>query len=460
MTTFYDTLKIEQGKCPPGCAACEEACARETADGVRESAKIKAVHGDGFHGALTCIQCGEPACTAVCPTGAISRSREDGFVRVREEKCVGCGLCSVTCSYGGIYLQPGNPGDGFASLAMTGTTGNAVKCDGCAGRPIPPPQAEDLRLRSGQPACVKACEQGVLSLVRSRDVYHQFKDSGLIPQGTGQCLGCPAELGLRIAMKVFGKNTILFGAASCAAGVIVPSRVASHICLMTNIAATMEGVKTYYRQLEREVHVVAYAGDGATADAGFQNLSGAAERGENLVYICYDNEGYMNTGVQRSSTTPYKAWTTTTPLGKGRHGKEQPGKYLPLIMACHGIPYVATATLSHLDDYASKLVKARENKEGMSYIHLLAPCPTGWRYPSEAMEKICRMAVETNYFPLWELERGSFRFTYPVEHPEPINEFTRLMARFSHFNSEDIDELQKLVDDRLKAIQSLACLAK
>ncbi len=484
MTTYYDTLKIEYGGCPPGCDDCQVACAGRDGAGT---AAIHPVHLDRFHGALTCIQCGEPRCAGACPTGAISRSRADGYVRIKPEKCVACGLCTVACPYAGVYLpETPHPGAGTATggtgvPACAPTPGTQQRAATGADEPPRPARGASLwfaptgsdatgtcnvLLRSpapavkchgcdGEPRCVAACRHGVLSHIKSREVYSRFRADKLIPEGTGQCLGCPAELGLRIAVSVFGKNTIIFGAASCAAGVIVPSRMASHICLMTNIASTMEGVKLYYRQIGREVNVVAFAGDGATADAGFQNLSGAAERGENLIYICYDNEGYMNTGIQRSSTTPYRAWTFTTPVGEQRHGKEQPGKYLPLIMAFHNVPYVATATLSHLEDYSRKLEKAMANKEGMSYIHLLAPCPTGWRCPPESMVPVCRAAVETNYFPLWELDRGSFSFNHPVDNPRPVGEFTRLMGRFAHFTSRDIDELQTLVNNRVQAIRSL-----
>jgi len=236
---------------------------------------------------------------------------------------------------------------------------------------------------------------------------------------------------------------------------MMPTKAAAAFCLMTNVPSVMTGVKRYFQKKGKDVTCVAFVGDGATADIGFQPLSGAAERGENLIYVCYDNEGYMNTGIQRSSTTPYGGWTTTTPAtGKGR-GKQRTAKNIPLIMAAHGIPYVATASPGDLEDFARKLVKAKAVKDGLSYIHLFSPCPTGWRASPDRVIDICRMAVETNYFPLWEMEKGEYRLTRRVKKPKPIQEFTKLMGRFSHLQERDYEELQKIVDSRLKVIEGL-----
>lgn len=420
----FDALKIEYGACPSSCSSCQEACARLRPDlGV---GAIKSVHLPDFRGALTCLQCGEPLCQGVCPTGAISKSPEDGVVRIEEEKCVGCALCTLICPYAGIYYRPDKQ--------------KAVKCDRC----------------NGEVKCLQACPYGLLTLVKTRPLYERLSTPDLISPGTGLCLGCPAELALRVAVKVLGPKVILFGAPGCGAMLVSECAVPTHSCLLTNVAPTMEGVRKYYRQKGKEVEVVAFVGDGATADAGFQSLSGAAERGEKLIYICYDNEAYMNTGVQRSSTTPLGAWTFTTPVGKMRRGKGQTDKYMPLIMALHGIPYSATATLAFLEDFVEKLEKAKELKEGMAYIHILTPCPTGWRARTDLSIEICRMAVETNYFPLWEWERGSLTFTYEVKNPKPIKDYARLMGRFAHLGEEDLKEWQRRVDARLNLLKRLA----
>jgi phenylglyoxylate dehydrogenase beta subunit len=432
--SFYDHLKIEYGVCPPDCSACEETCLERRDGDLVGTGVIKAIHAEEvhFHGAATCIQCSQPACGEVCPTGAIHKSRTDGTVGIAREKCIGCGLCTLACPYGGIYYDSNKE--------------KATKCDLC----------------EGEPECVKACNYRVLSFLKSRPIYNYLHEDLLSP-GASLCAGCPAELALRFIMRVLGKDAVYFAAPGCAAvlqsgtGIKTTSLTyaATVMCLMTNVPSTMTGVKRYYRKKGKDVTCVAFVGDGATADVGFQPLSGAAERGENIIYICYDNEGYMNTGIQRSSTTPLRGWTTTTPTEKNRRGKEQPSKYIPLVMAFHGIRYVATATVGYLEDFAQKLVKAKAIKDGMTYIHLLSPCPTGWRFDSSDAIEVSKWAVETNYFPLWEAESGKFRLTHQVEKPQPIREFTKLMGRFSHLREEDLEDIQKAVDSRFTMIQKL-----
>jgi pyruvate/2-oxoacid:ferredoxin oxidoreductase beta subunit len=291
-----------------------------------------------------------------------------------------------------------------------------------------------------------------------------FNDEDLLPKGTRACPGCPAELSLRTALRVFGRDTIVFGGPSCMTTVMIgygerATSKGSYVnCLFTNIPSTMTGVYRYYRHIGKEVKLVAFCGDGAMADASFQVLSGAAERGERLIIICYDNEGYMNTGNQRSGTTPSGSWTNTSPVGIGMRGKGERGKYLPLIMAFHGIPYTATATVAYLEDYVQKLTKAMEVRDGMSYIHLLAPCPSGWKAPMDTGIDISRLAVDTNYFPLWECERGEFRLTHTVRKPEPIEAYTRMIGKFSHLGREEITEFQEFVDARYQFIRSLTGL--
>jgi len=224
---------------------------------------------------------------------------------------------------------------------------------------------------------------------------------------------------------------------------------------MTNLPSTAAGFKRYYRKKGKDIRCVCFAGDGCFADVGFQPLSGAAERGENIIVICYDNEGYMNTGIQRSGTTPYLGWTTTTPVGTQKRGKQMPPKNMPLIMAAHDIPYVATATIGFPEDYAKKLSKAMAIKDGMSYIHLFTPCPTGWRATPDSGIDICRSAVETNSFPLWEYERGTYRFTHHVKNERPVSEYLGLMRKFSHLKKTDIEEIQRQVDARFAVLRAL-----
>ena len=433
MKEFFNTLKIDYGKCPPDCSLCAEACI----NGTKEEAKITPIHlsETGSHGVLACNQCGEPRCLEICPVRAITKSETDGIVRIDEEKCVGCTLCTLACPYGGIHYN----------LA----TKKSFKCDHC----------------DGQPRCVEVCPHGVLSYIKNRDIYSYYKCDDRVTPGNALCVGCTAELALRFTLRVVGEDTIFFASPGCATlamiGVIPDgalSKVPVSLCLLTNTDALMTGVKRHYRSIGRDVRLVAFIGDGATADAGFQSLSGAAERGENIIHICYDNEAYMNTGIQRSSTTPYQGWTTTTAVGKTVQGKQEPGKYMPLIMASHGIPYVATASVAFPEDYAQKLTKAMAVKDGMAYIHLLTPCPTGWLASSNSGIEISMMAVETNYFPLWEAENGKFRFTYSPKEVQPVQEYTKLMGRFSHFKEGDLENFQRTIDDRVALLSHLCSL--
>ena len=239
-------------------------------------------------------------------------------------------------------------------------------------------------------------------------VFNYFCDDDPFSGGLSSCSGCPLELALRLLGKILGsKGLVMTGTPSCSNPVMMGQNVGAwhkltaYCTLMTGAAANATGLSRQYRRSGQDATVVCFNGDGCAADIGFQTLSGAAERGENFIYVCYDNEGYMNTGVQRSSTTPKGAKTTTTPVGLKRRGKSTRRKNLPLLMAMHRIPYAATATLSHLEDFAKKLLKAKEKKnEGLAYIHLFAPCPTGWGVPTHLAIELCRSAVKTNYFPL------------------------------------------------------------
>jgi len=280
--------------------------------------------------------------------------------------------------------------------------------------------------------------------------------------GLAWCAGCPLELTLRFVPKVLGKDIVIVGCPCCAAPILYGQnvgtwhRLAYYSALMTGVASSATGIARYYQKIGKDATVVCYTGDGCAADIGFQPLSGAAERNEKIIYICYDNEGYMNTGVQRSSTTPLGAATTTTPVGAASRGKPTVPKNVPLIMAMHDAAYVATATLSHLEDFAKKLVKAKEKKdEGFVYIHVFCPCPVGWRTESDSSIQVCRMAVRTNYFPLWEAENGKFRFTHEVANPRPVQEFTKLIRKFAHMKEAEIDNLQQVVNERHALIKAL-----
>jgi pyruvate/2-oxoacid:ferredoxin oxidoreductase beta subunit len=194
---------------------------------------------------------------------------------------------------------------------------------------------------------------------------------------------------------------------------------------------------------DAETTVVAWAGDGGTFDIGFQALSGAVERNENFLYVCYDNEAYMNTGVQRSSSTPYGAWTTTTP---GPQWKRLRKKNIVEALVAHRIHYAATASIAYPEDLMGKAARAK-TMTGSRFLHIFASCPTGWRLPSEMSVKIARMAVQTNIFPLYEVEDG---LHYTINYKPKgylVNEYFRLQGRFKHLTDEDLAEIQEMVDE-------------
>jgi pyruvate/2-oxoacid:ferredoxin oxidoreductase beta subunit len=297
-------------------------------------------------------------------------------------------------------------------------------------------------------------------------VYDYFVEKDQFAGGNTFCAGCGAELTLRTVPKVMGKNIVMVGTPCCAAPVLHGQNLGAwhklpyYACVMTGVASSASGLSRYYQKSGQDTTVVCFTGDGDASDVGFQPLSGAAERNEKMVYICYDNEGYMNTGNQRSSQTPMGAATATTPVGKNQRGKPTLAKNLPLIMALHPVAYVATATLSNMEDYAKKLLKAKEKaKEGFAYLHVFAPCIIGFRIASDAAIQTCRLAVRTNYFPLWEMEDGKFRLTQTVSEPLPISEYVKVVGKFSHFKEDEIKVFQQAVNERYAMIKSLCDLS-
>ncbi len=293
-------------------------------------------------------------------------------------------------------------------------------------------------------------------------VCDYFQNEDQFAGGVAFCAGCALELHARMVSKILGKDTILVGTPSCSAPVLNGQNVGAwhklghYACTMTGVASSATGLTRAYQKAGTDATVVCFTGDGCAQDVGFQTLSGAAERNEKMIYICYDNEGYMNTGVQRSSATPFGAWTSTTPVGVTQKGKSTASKNMPLVMSMHDIPYVATATLSHMDDYAKKLVKAKEkSKEGFAYVHVFCPCVVGWRIPVDSSIQICRAAVRTNFFPLWESVDGEYKITQKVSKPKPIQEMTKLIGKYKHLNEEDLAHLQGQVDKRLRVLDAL-----
>ncbi|MBW6484902.1 MAG: 3-methyl-2-oxobutanoate dehydrogenase subunit beta [Syntrophobacterales bacterium] len=271
----------------------------------------------------------------------------------------------------------------------------------------------------------------------------------LMLSGHVGCPGCGAAIAMRFFLKAMGEKTVIVLPACCwsiIAGPYPQSTLKTPIihCAFETAASTASGVRAALDMLgDTETQVVAWAGDGGTFDIGFQALSGAVERNEDFLYVCYDNEAYMNTGIQRSSSTPYGAWTTTTP---GQDWKKMRKKNIVEALVAHRIPYVATASIAFPDDLIRKAQKAREIK-GSRFLHIYASCPTGWRIPSEMSVKIARMAVQTNIFPLYEVEDGkNYTINYkPREYL--VREYFRLQGRFRHLTDHDLDQIQAMVDE-------------
>ncbi len=243
---------------------------------------------------------------------------------------------------------------------------------------------------------------------RSDQVKFPIPEEDLVCSGHTACPGCGAVLAMKYVLKALGPRTMMVIPPSCA-GVFAGGFPVSALKIpvlrtaFETAAISASGIRAALDIMgKRDIHVLAWAGDGGTLDIGLQSLSAAAERNDDIIYVCYDNEAYMNTGIQRSSATPEGAWTTTTPLP---HVKNTPKKDIVRIMAAHRIPYIATASIGYPPDLIKKVEKAKQ-KVGTKFILIFSPCPTGWRYSSELTVKIARLATETGVFPLYEVEDG------------------------------------------------------
>jgi len=206
---------------------------------------------------------------------------------------------------------------------------------------------------------------------------------------------------------------------------------------------------------DKKIKVVAIGGDGGTADIGLQALSGMLERGHNVLYVLYDNEAYMNTGIQRSGATPTYAWTTTTPAGKVWRGEWRKKKDMVSIAVAHKIPYAATVNFAYITDFYTKIRKAAEI-EGPTFIHAYSPCVPGWRYEPHLTVKVAKLAVQTGIWVNYEVERGVFRVTTPVPKRLPVEEYLKLQGRFAHLTKEEVERVQKMVDEDVEYINKLA----
>ena len=274
-------------------------------------------------------------------------------------------------------------------------------------------------------------------------------DPEYMSSGHVGCPGCGAAIAMKFVLKALGEKTMMVLPACCwsiIAGAYPQS--ALRIPLIHSAFETGGAVASGVRAAldmkgDTETTVLTWAGDGGTFDIGFQALSGAVERNEDFIYVCYDNEAYMNTGVQRSSSTPYGAWTTTTP---GSDWKKMRKKNIVEALVAHRIPYAATASIAFPEDLVYKVKKAKWIK-GSRFLHIFSSCPTGWGLPSELSVKIARMAVQTNIFPLYEVEDG-LRYTINfMSKGYLVREYFKLQGRFKHLTEADLDQIQEMVND-------------
>jgi pyruvate/2-oxoacid:ferredoxin oxidoreductase beta subunit len=280
----------------------------------------------------------------------------------------------------------------------------------------------------------------------------------LMNSGHLACQGCGATLAMRYALKALGQKTALCIPACCWSVIDGPFPYSSldvpiFHCAFETAASSASGVKAGLEMVgDTETTVVAWAGDGGTFDIGIQAFSGAAERNDDILYICYDNEAYMNTGIQRSSATPYGAWTTTTPV---KHFKSRPKKDMVAIMAAHYIPYIATASIGYPEDMIKKVKKAKDIK-GTRFLHVYAPCPTGWKSRPEDTIKLSRMVVQNAIFPLFEIEeRDKYTLNIKLREKNPIEDYLRIQGRFRHLTDEERAFMQKEVDTKWEKLLSL-----
>jgi len=274
--------------------------------------------------------------------------------------------------------------------------------------------------------------------------------------GHRACIGCGEALAVRLACKALGQNVIIASATGCMEIVSSPLPTTSwkvpwiHT-LFENSAAVASGIESGLKMLmkkgriaQQDITVVAMAGDGGTSDIGIQALSGAMERGHNFLYLCFDNEAYMNTGIQRSSATPFGASTTTSPAGKVSIGQVSWKKNMPAIAAAHNIPYVATACPSYPFDLIEKVEKGASTP-GPAYVHILSVCPTGWRCPTDLTVRMGRLAVETGIFPLYEVENGKYKLNFDFPELRPVTDYMKLQGRFRHLSEDLLDKIQQRV---------------
>lgn len=301
------------------------------------------------------------------------------------------------------------------------------------------------------------------------------QNEDLLAGGHRACAGCTGANILRQIMLTAGKDTVMGGATGC---MEVITTIFPYTAWKTsfihsafeNCAATVSGVETAFRSLKKhgelpvhreKMNFIAFGGDGGTYDIGLQSLSGAMERGHNMLYVCYDNEAYMNTGIQRSSATPLGAHTSTAPAGSVKQGKEQNRKDLTKILVAHNIPYVAQTTPYHWKDLATKVEKALA-ADGPAFLNILMPCTVGWHFDPAVGMELAKEAVENNFWPLFEVENGVYTINHKPKDPAPVAEWMKKQGRFKHLfkpgNEHLLEASQAYVDSEWKKLLKLEAM--
>ncbi len=294
-----------------------------------------------------------------------------------------------------------------------------------------------------------------------------FPKEEYFTSGHRLCPGCPEGILSRYVTKVAGKDCIIISPTGClevATSIFpeTPWRVPWAHVAFENAASVASGIESAIKALkkkeviskDRKISVIVIAGDGGTTDIGIQSLSGMMERGHKVLYICQDNEAYMNTGIQRSGSTPFGAWATTSPVGKILKGKTQPKKDMIAIAVAHNIPYVASGIVSHWVDLLNKIKKGI-NTEGPAYIHVLCPCPTGWRFDSSLTVEIGKLAVQTGMWILYEVQEGKMTVTTRVPRRKKVEEYLKMQGRFRHLTEENARKIQQQVDESVAEVNRL-----
>ena len=288
---------------------------------------------------------------------------------------------------------------------------------------------------------------------------YDVAEQELMTPGHVACPGCGGPMAVRYALKALGDNTVLIIVASCWSIIAGPFPYSAlQVPVLHTLFATGGSVASGVKAgLEArgltDTTVLTLAGDGGTFDIGIQALSAAVERNDDFIYMCYDNEAYMNTGIQRSSATPWGAWTTTTPV---KHPKDQPKKDMMAIMAAHRIPYTATATVAYPEDLIRKVKKAKDIR-GSKFLHVLSPCPSGWKSEPAQSVLLSRMAVESCVFPLYEIEHGDkYTITVWPRQKIPVEKYLRLQGRFAHLTAEQLQQIQETVDEEWQKLVAKA----